>query len=227
MENSVPNKNDYVSPPMRLYKTLLAFFSGFVRLLFLADIKGRENMPESGACFVCCNHISDWDPVLLAVAVKRPVFFMAKKQLFEIPVFGRIIRKLGAFPVDRDNADVGAIKTAFTHIKHGEPVGIFPQGRRCRGVAPETQSIKNGTGMMVYRTQVNVVPVSIYTKDFKVRLFRKVYVRVGKPIAFEEYAAGAKNPEEYQRISDFIFERVCALNIASRGGTAASGNEKS
>ena len=207
---------EYVSPPMRLYRGAICFFSGFVRLLFLADIKGREHMPESGACFVCCNHISNWDPVLLAVAVKRPIHFMAKKQLFEIPVLGRIIRMLGAFPVDRDNADIGAIKTAFTHIKHGEPVGIFPQGRRLRGIRLETRDIKSGTGMMVYRTQASVIPVSIYTKDDKVRLFRRVHVHVGEPIAFEEYAAGTKSPEEYQRISNIIFDRVCALNEAQR-----------
>ena len=227
MENSnQPEKNNalssagtpapapYQAPPMRLYRTLVKFFSGFVRLLFLADIRGRENMPEEDACFVCANHMSNWDPVLVAVAVKRPVHFMAKKQLFEIPVFKHIVRALGAFPVDRDNADVTAIKTAFTHIKHGEPVGIFPQGRRFQGL--DASDVKSGTGMMVYRTQKAVIPVSVYTKDYKVRLFKRVYVNVGKPILFDEYAAGAKSPEEYQRISNVIFDRVRELDEQTR-----------
>ena len=97
-------------------------------------------------------------------------------------------------------------------MKHGEPLGIFPQGKRCRGVKPETKDIKSGVGMMVYRTEAPVVPVAIFTKDYKVRLFRRVHVRVGKPISFEEYAAGAKSPEEYQRISDMVFDRIRALD---------------
>lgn len=119
------------------------------------------------------NHISNWDPVLVAIAVKRPVHFMAKVQLFRIPVLGKLLRALGAFPVDRDAADIGAIKTALTHLKHDEPLGIFPQGKRMRGEVPQTKDIKSGVGMMVYRTEAPVVPIAIYTKDYKVRLFRR------------------------------------------------------
>ena len=88
MQNSVQNseKKEYTPPPMRLYRILVKFFSGFVKMLFRAKITGTENMPKDGACFVCCNHISNWDPVFLAVAVKRPVHFMAKKEIFDIPV---------------------------------------------------------------------------------------------------------------------------------------------
>ena len=208
--SSVPKP--YTPEPMRLYRFAVACLAGFVRFLFFADIKGTENMPKDGACFVCGNHISNWDPVLAAIAVKRPVHFMAKVQLFRIPLLGKLLRALGAFPVDRDAADIGAIKTALTYLKHGEPLGIFPQGKRCRGVKPETKDIKSGVGMMVYRTEAPVVPVAIFTKDYKVRLFRRVHVRVGKPISFEEYAAGAKSPEEYQRISDMVFDRIRALD---------------
>lgn len=201
----------YSPPPMRLYRFAVGLLSAPLRLL-MADVRGTENMPREGACFVCANHISNWDPVLVAIAVKRPVHYMAKVQLFRVPILGKLLRTLGAFPVDRDAADIGAIKTALTHIKHEEPLGIFPQGKRYRGERPETKDIKNGVGMMVYRTHAPVVPVAIYTKDYKVRLFRRVYVRVGKPIEFEEFQAGAKSQEEYQRISDCIFDRIRALD---------------
>lgn len=121
-----PAQAPYKPAPMRLYRFAVAFLAGFVRFLFLADIKGSENMPKDGACFVCGNHISNWDPVFAAIAVKRPVHFMAKVQLFRIPLLGKLLRALGAFPVDRDAADIGAIKTALTYLKHDEPLGHFP-----------------------------------------------------------------------------------------------------
>lgn len=200
---------------MRLYRFAVGLLSAPLRFL-MTDVRGTENMPEQGACFVCANHISNWDPVVVAIAVKRPVHFMAKVQLFRVPLLGKLLRTLGAFPVDRDAADIGAIKTALTHIKHEEPLGIFPQGKRYRGERPQTKDIKNGVGMMVYRTHAPVVPVAIYTKEYKVRLFRRVHVRVGKPIEFEEFQAGAKSQEEYQRISDCIFDRICALDESAK-----------
>lgn len=205
----------YVSK-MRFYKTVVFILSGIIRLLFRMKINGRENMPKDGACFVCCNHLSNWDPVFLAIAVKRPVHFMAKKEIFAVPVLGSIVTALGAFPVDREAADITAIKTALNHIKHGNALGIFPQGTRCVGKAPEELPIKSGTGMMVYRTESEVVPVSIYTKGYKVSLFKPVYVEIGKPISFEEYGAGEKSPEKYQRISDIIFDRICSQANASK-----------
>ncbi len=196
---------------MRLYRGAVAVLSWLIRAMFRTKVVGRENVPKEGACLICANHISNWDPVLVAVAVKRPIFFMAKKELFQIPVFNKLLTTLGAFPVDREAADISAIKTAFTHIKHGEPVGIFPQGKRYVGDSPDAHPIKNGTGMMVHRTAVPVIPVSVYTKDYAVKLFRKVYITIGAPILSEEYAPGEKSQEEYQRISDFIFDRICFL----------------
>ena len=209
-QKEIKKQNKRFESKMRFYKVVVFVLTGIIKVLFRMKITGRENMPKDGACFVCCNHLSNWDPVFLAVSVKRPVHFMAKKEIFSVPVLNKIINVLGAFPVDREAADITAIKTALNHIKHGNALGIFPQGTRCVGKAPEELPIKSGTGMMVYRTECDVVPVSIYTKDYKVSLFKRVYVEIGKPIKFEEYEAGAKSPEEYQRISDIIFDRICA-----------------
>ncbi len=187
-----------------------------VRALFFTKVNGRENVPKDGACFVCCNHMSNWDAVLLASAFKRPINFMAKVELFRIPVLGRLLKALGAFSVDRDKTDIGAIKTALTLIKKGEPVGIFPQGKRCSGMHPSNIGIKSGTGMLVYKTQCDVVPVSIYTKNYRMCLFRRAYVNIGKPIKFEEYNATEKGQGSYEKISGVIFEKICALNDASK-----------
>lgn len=218
MEKSVQkNNNDKIfNNPMRLYKAVVGAADILLRVIFRMKVTGKENMPKNGACFVCGNHLSNWDPVFLAAAVRRPVFFMAKKELFNIPVIKSLLRTVGAFPIDRDGADLTAMKTALGHIKYGNSLGIFPQGTRCMGMAPEEHRIKNGTGMLVYKTQADVVPVSIYTKDYRVKLFRKVYVTIGKPIKFENYNAGEKSPEEYQKISDAIFDTICKQVNASK-----------
>ena len=214
-QKEIEKQNKCFNSKMRFYKVLVWILTGIIRVLFRMKINGRENMPKDGACFVCCNHLSNWDPIFLAISVKRPVHFMANKEIFSVPVLKNIVTLLGAFPVDRETADITAIKTALNHIKHGNALGIFPQGTRCRGKAPETLPIKSGTGMMVYKTESDVVPVSIYTKGYKIFLFKRVYVEIGKPIKFEEYNAGEKSPAEYQRISDIIFGRICAQVHAS------------
>lgn len=212
MEKSLNNSVDKIyKSPMRFYKNAVKALSVLIKAMFFIKVEGIENIPQNGPCFVCCNHLSNWDPVFLAVAIKRPMHFMAKKELFSIPVVKNLVSVLGAFPVDRENADFTAIKTALTHIKYENMVGIFPQGTRCLGNPPETIGVKSGTGMMVFKTQSDVLPVSIYTDSYRVKLFKKVYVKIGKPITYDEYGPVEKGQEEYQRISDTIFNRICSL----------------
>ena len=215
-QKEIEKQNKKYVSKMYFYRIIVFLLTGIIRLLFRIKIKGRENMPKDGACFVCCNHLSNWDPVFLAISVKRPVHFMAKKEIFSVPVLNKLVTLLGAFPVDRETADITAIKTALNHIKHKNALGIFPQGTRCVGEPPETLPIKSGTGMMVYKTESDVIPVSIYTKGYRVSIFKPVYVEIGKPISFNEYNACEKGQEEYQRISDIIFGRICSQANASK-----------
>lgn len=211
---NLPQKPDALEKqyksPMRFYRFAVHVLRALFVPLFRLRVVGAENVPKDGACFVCANHISDWDALFVAVAVRRPIHFMAKKQLFHIPVLKSIVKAFGAFSVDRDSADVGAVKTALYYCKYGEQVGIFPQGHRFDGVHPATTPIKSGLGMLIYRTQSPVLPVSVYTKDFKVRIFKKVTVTVGKPVQFDEYGVTEKGQEQYQLISDDVFRRVCS-----------------
>ena len=95
-------------------------------------IIGRENIPEGG-CVVCPNHIQLSDPPFAAVALshRTPLRLMAKKELFQgNKLFAWLIAALGAFPVDREGADITAIKTALSSVKAGQKLIIFPQGTR-------------------------------------------------------------------------------------------------
>ena len=96
-------------------------------ILHPVTIIGRENLPEHGA-LLCPNHNSNWDPVLVAlkVPVNYRLHIMAKKELFCNKVFDWVLRKLGAFPVDRGEGDIEAVKTALKAIKSGDNLLIFP-----------------------------------------------------------------------------------------------------
>ena len=112
---------------------------------------------------ICANHSSGWDPVLLvcALASDFPLRIMAKEQLFKIPIIGGFIRRMGAFPVDRGNSDIGAVKTAIKSLKDGFSLLIFPEGTRVK----EGQHIapKGGAAMIAIRAGVKMLPVFIGT----------------------------------------------------------------
>ena len=123
-----------------IYQILKGIFSWFFLLFFRAEAQGRENMPEQGAVILAANHMSNWDPPLLAAFLQRPVTYMAKQELFEIPVFGAAIRACHAFPVKRGAADRGAIKAALRvssemlqrHATHpSEDLALYDDVRKC------------------------------------------------------------------------------------------------
>ena len=118
-----------------------------LRLLYRIEVKGIENLPKSGA-LLCPNHASDLDPVLIAIClpINYHLHYMAKAELFRKRLNGKVLRALGAFPVERDGADIGAVKTAMkkklfrkTTIIFGEPYVPNIAGRR--GTSEELQKV--------------------------------------------------------------------------------------
>ena len=100
-----------------------------LRLLYRIEVKGLENLPRNGV-LLCPNHASDLDPVLIGIClpINYRLHFMAKEELFQNRLFGCILRALGAFPVNREGADIQAVKTAMKVIHEGENLLIFPEG---------------------------------------------------------------------------------------------------
>lgn len=195
----------------RAYKIVRFFFLGIVKLIFNIRVVGAENEPKDGAVLVCSNHISATDPVVVCAAMKHQVCYMAKKELFKIPVLSWLIRTLGAFPVDRSGKDVGAIKKAISLLESEKRVGIFPQGTRQAGVNPRDTKLKNGAAMIASKTGVNILPVYIHCKGNKSRLFKRTTVIIGKPISFDSLAYNNEDSGEYGRISNIVFDEICKL----------------
>ncbi len=189
-----------------IYKTLKPVVSALYRI----EAHGVENLPENGA-ILASNHTAFSDVLVISAASTRQVRYMAKQELFKIPLLAQLIRALGAYPVNRGGADVGSIKRTFELIDSGELIGIFPQGHRYGNVDPRTTEVKAGVGMIAYHTKASVVPVFLDSKLGKTRAFRKNIVTFGTPVTFEELAFEKSGMAEYSRASRVIFDRICAI----------------
>lgn len=163
---------------------------------------GRENIPEGG-CVVVANHTQWADPVLVATAMgnKYPIVAMAKKELFAIKLLAPLISALGAFPVDRDTADIGAIKTALRSVKEGKKLLIFPEGTTKH---KEGDAVKDGAAMIAARTGAPILPIYI-SENKKFR--SKVYVVIGEPFLPEK----VRSKEGYSELAEDMMKRIYML----------------
>ena len=189
---------------------------------FLLRIHGHnaENEPDEseGPYVVIANHIANIDPIsICAVIDKQQPHFMAKKELFKVPLLNKLVAALGAYPVDRKKADVGAIKKTIKMLEEGKCIGMFPQGHRMKGVDPRETDVKPGVGMIVTRAKVTVLPCYIKTKKRRFTPFCRIDVYVGKPIKFEELNFNPDAPGENVRISRYLFDKVCELGESVNG----------
>jgi 1-acyl-sn-glycerol-3-phosphate acyltransferase len=184
------------------------------KLIFRVRVRGRENEPRriEGPYLVCANHQTVLDVVFLALALRhQQPHFMAKEGVFRVPVLRRLVKWLGAFPVARGRADVGAVKHSINLLKSGRTVGIFPQGTRCAGKDLRDCRVKAGAGLITSHTGAQVLPVYIDMKEHKWKFFRRVTVVIGEPIPFESFGYDKERPGEYVRMTNEIYERICAL----------------
>ena len=188
-----------------------------VIFLFRIHAHDAENEPceADGPYIIASNHMSNADPVFLCAAtdLQQP-HFMAKKELFKVPLVNKLVAALGAYPVDRKGADVAAIRKTIRMLGEGKCIGIFPQGHRYMGVEPRETEIKSGLGMIAVKAEATVLPCYIKMKKRKWAPFRRVDVYIGKPIRFEEFNYDAEAPGEYMRISRFVFDRICEMGDA-------------
>lgn len=133
---------------------------GFVgRAYFRIRFEGVEDVPLAGPLIVAPNHVTYADPPLVTLGLRRPVFFMAWKRLFDVPLFGRLIRFLRAFPVDTDSADPSAIREVVHLLKAGQAVMIFPEGGRSRD--GRLQRFKPGAFRLACTHGAPILPVTI------------------------------------------------------------------
>lgn len=175
---------------MAFYDVAKGFCYGVLKCMFRINVEGIENIPDGENFIMCANHKSNFDAPVLLVCLPVKVAFMSKAELFKFKPFGDLLRKLGAFPVNRGKSDIGALKTAISLLKSGEILAMFPEGRRCKGEC--LGEGKSGAAMIAIKAGVNILPVGI---EGGYRLFSRVTVRVGKPVDLSEYW-GSKTSSE-------------------------------
>ncbi len=161
--------------------------SPLFHIYFRGRIYGAEKVPQTGPLLLVCNHASDVDPPITANCARRPVSFMAKEELFRVPVLSPAIRLYGAYPVKRGSADRSAIRAAIAQLEAGWIVGVFLQGTR----TPDSRipSPKLGAALIAAKAQVPLVPMSLWgsnailPKGTKFPRPAPITVRFGHPIA--------------------------------------------
>lgn len=146
-----------------LYRLTWPLMKGFMWTVFklLGGFRAQEteNVPRTGGVLICPNHLSDADPAAVAVALPRSAYFMAKAELFDIPVLGVLVRHFRGFPIKRNSADRAALRRAEELLRAGEAVVIFPEG----GGNPDgtLQPLNPGAMLIALRTRVPVIPAAV------------------------------------------------------------------
>ena len=142
-------------------------FVGILRQLFRLfmklDVQGLENLPLDGAVIVACNHVTNFDVFPMQLSLPRPIFYMAKSELFKFPLMAVALRNLGAFPVFRGEKDSWAIRHAHNVLEHGQTLGMFPEGTRNKGHGLGVA--KTGTARMAIETGSPIVPMVLIGTD--------------------------------------------------------------
>ena len=191
----------------RFYRGCYRFARAVLSVVFRIDIKGKENIP-SGAAMICSNHSNLIDPIFIAFAfgIKCFLHFIAKVELFNIPVLSAVVIKLGAIKVDREKMGAETIKSTLKYFRNDEKVAIFPEGTRTRD--PDAISAKFGAVKIAERAGVPIVPVYVPRRK---RLFSKITVVIGKPYNIDRQSH-KRSPEDYASLSADLMNRIEALD---------------
>ncbi len=156
------------------------------KFLFKGHLIGKENIPKKGSFIMVSNHGSLLDPPFLGHAVGRNISFMAKAELFKIPILGFIIKSCGAYPVRRGIADKNTIKTACEKLSNNHSIGIFIDGTRQKN--GRVNKPKHGAALLSFKNQKLLLPVAIVNSHklirfkFCIPLFNRIIIKVGKPV---------------------------------------------
>ena len=164
------------------------------RALFDVKVSGEQNVPAVGPLVVACNHRSYIDPPMLGTWFPRTIHFMAKQELFKIPILGSLISAVNAFPVNRDTGDIGSMRRALRILKEGGVLGIFPEGTR--NVSGEA-GYKGGAVLLAATAHCPIVPVALLHTELAVRRLRAAHVevRIGEPMTLQGSSRKASKAE--------------------------------
>lgn len=183
------------------------FFRFLFRIMFYSvfrlKVRGKHHVPEVGTVILCCNHMSLLDPPLLGSPLKRQVHFMAKAELFKVPVIGWLITQFGSFPVKRGGVSKESIRAALEVLNQQKIIGIFPEGTRNQ----ENALAKKGAASLALKSNAIVIPVAIIGNYI---LLRSMLIVYGKPVDLSEFA-GISSAHNLEKATEMIMSSIRTL----------------
>jgi 1-acyl-sn-glycerol-3-phosphate acyltransferase len=190
-------------------------FRAVARGLYDFRIVGAENLRFAGSAIVAANHVSFLDPPFIGQAFDEPLYFFARKTLFDHPLAGWLLKEWQSIPIDRDKPDTASLKATIRLLKSGKKVLMFPEGTR----SPDgsLQPAEAGVGLFLAKTGAPVLPVRIfgsyeaYPRGAKLLKPSSITLVVGRKYQPELPAGVPHTRELYQTLADDVMQRISAL----------------
>ena len=201
---------------MYRFGKVIAWF--LTAICFRMKKSGRENIPNEGPVILVCNHIHMMDVACMYAQTRRRVWFMAKKELFENKLLGKLYSMFGAFPIDRGEADITGIRTAMKHLKDGDLLCIFPEGTRNKERKVPLLELQDGVAMLALRCKAEIVPSWL---EGGYRPWKRVRILTGKKMDLSAYADIRKpTQEEVKKLTADIGKAMleCKAQLEARDG---------
>ena len=205
-----------------LYGVLKPLTAGLCRLYFRLEAHGRDNVPRQGPVLLVANHSSVLDPPVIGALLHRQMAFLAKAELFRIPLFGGLIRRLNAQPVRREGADAGALRSVLRVLADNRVLLTFPEGTR--GEEGVLRAPKPGAGMLAVLSGAPVVPVYVsgtgraWPKGRRFPRPAKIIIRFGPALTFPRPEGGDRR-SYYETVSRAMMAAIAELQ-AGKGRPA-------
>ena len=199
-----------------LYELAIPIGRVLFKILFRLDVIGLENVPRHGPGLVCSNHCSYLDPMLAAVALPRKLYNVSRKEIYQQPLLGPLVRHLGAVRIDREAlAAKGALQTVLAIMDHGDLCMIYPEGHR----SPDgcLQNPRNGAAFLAVKSGAPVIPMAVIGSyecwPSQRRLGRpgRITLRIGEPITYHLPPERQSRKEDLTAISVDIMSRIRTL----------------
>jgi len=190
-----------------LYSVGKIFVKAYFKFFYRLEVIGEDHfakIPEDQGILLCANHVSLLDPPAIGCASPRELSFMAKAELFKIPIFNKLITTLNAFPIRRGQSDRASLKTGIDILNQGKTLVVFPEGTRSKdGLIGEG---KPGAGFLALRSDAVVMPVAVIGRY---KLFRKTKIAFGAPMQMDEMRLSKARANE---VSEAIMAEIKALH---------------
>ncbi|PLR86123.1 1-acyl-sn-glycerol-3-phosphate acyltransferase [Bacillus canaveralius] len=176
---------------MNLYSFAKSLIYVLLKPVYRFEVIGREHFPKEGGVLLCANHIDNLDPPVVGINAPRPVHFMAKAEVFSVPLLGKILPRVNAFPVKRGMSDREALRKGLAILNDGHVLGLFPEGTRSK--TGELGKGLAGAGFFALRSESAIVPCAIIGPY---KPFKRLKVVYGRPVDFTEIRRNKASADE-------------------------------